>query len=102
MLPKFFVVGAQKAGTTTLHNLLASHPEIYLPRQKETKFFVADERYAEGLSHYETQYFAEWDGESAVGEVDPDYMYFPQALERMAVNLDLREIRFIFLLRNPV
>lgn len=102
MLPNFFVVGAQKAGTTTLHNLLQSHPEIYLPEQKETKFFVDDTRYAMGIEHYEREYFSGWKNEPAIGEVDPDYMYFPQALERMNRDMDLSATKFIFLLRNPV
>ena len=37
MLPTFFVVGTQKAGTTALHHYLLGHPDIYLPEQKETK-----------------------------------------------------------------
>ncbi|BCO32016.1 hypothetical protein TspCOW1_21190 [Thiohalobacter sp. COW1] len=102
MLPNFFVVGAQKAGTTTLHNLLQAHPEIYLPEQKETKFFVDDARYALGIKHYEREYFSEWKNEPAIGEVDPDYMYFPHALERMNRDMDLSATKFIFLLRNPV
>jgi hypothetical protein len=102
MLPNFLVVGAQKAGTTSLHNYLCSHPDIYLPRIKETKFFVADERFAKGLHCYEADHFSAWHGEQAIGEIDPDYMYFDQALERMVVNLDLRTMKFIFVLRNPV
>ena len=84
MLPNFLVVGAQKAATTSLHNYLAVHPDIYLPAQKETKFFVDDERYMRGIDYYEREHFSGWKGESAVGEVDPDYMYFEQALGRLA------------------
>ena len=32
--PSFFVVGAQKAGTTTFQKLFSKHPEIYLPKKK--------------------------------------------------------------------
>ena len=102
MLPNFFVVGAQKAGTTSLHNYLCSHPDIFLPTMKETKFFADDERYIKGLSYYLSEHFSTWHGEKAVGEIDPDYMYFEQVLERMDVNLDLRATKFIFVLRNPV
>ena len=102
MLPNFFVVGTQKAGTTSLHNYLSCHPEIYLPAQKETKFFVDDEQYAKGISYYETEFFSGWDGEKAVGEIDPDYIYFEQALDRMRQHLNLEAMKFIFLLRNPI
>jgi hypothetical protein len=33
------IIGAQKAGTTALSNMLSSHPEIYMPKQKEMNFF---------------------------------------------------------------
>ena len=102
MLPNFLVVGAQKAGTTSLHHYLFNHPDIYLPGQKETKFFVIDERYEKGLQHYEQEYFGGRNSEAAVGEVDPDYMYFHCALERMQKDLDLSSIKLIFVFRNPV
>lgn len=38
-LPKIFIVGAAKSGTTTLANLLSNHPRIYIPR-KEPGFFA--------------------------------------------------------------
>jgi Sulfotransferase domain len=102
MLPNFFVVGAQKAGTTSLHNYLYTHPEIYLPAMKETKFFVDDERYIKGISYYQAEHFSACDGKKAIGEIDPDYMYFEQALDRMASHLDLQKTKFIFVLRNPI
>lgn len=102
MLPNCFVVGAQKTGTTSLHQYLTTHPDIYLPTQKESKFFVFDERYNKGLKYYEQEYFSGWKGESVVGEVDPDYMYIPQALERIAKDLGVSKLKFIFIFRNPV
>lgn len=102
MLPNFFVVGAQKAGTTSLHKYLSAHPDIYLPAQKETKFFARPDRYAQGIEEYERRYFSGCSGESAVGEVDPDYMFYEEALDRMGKHLDLGKVKFIFLLRNPV
>ena len=102
MLPGFFVVGAQKCGTTSLHSYLRAHPDIYLPRQKETKFFIDNARFAKGLDFYRQEWFSEWHGEKAIGEVDPDYMYFDCALERMAESLDLNSTRFIFIFREPV
>lgn len=38
--PNLFVVGAMKAGTTTVHQVLAAHPEIFMSRVKEPKFFA--------------------------------------------------------------
>lgn len=37
--PDFFIVGAAKAGTSSLHNYLSQHPEIFMPDLKEPHFF---------------------------------------------------------------
>jgi len=71
MLPNFLCVGAQKAGTTTLYEILKQHPDIFLPKKiKETKFFVFEEKYQKGKAWYESAFFSEWKNEHAVGEVD--------------------------------
>ena len=52
-VPNFLCVGAQKAGTTTLYEILKQHPDIFLPQQvKETKFFVYEEKFQKGLAFY--------------------------------------------------
>jgi len=102
MLPNFFIVGAQKAATTSLHNYLIGHPDIYLPEKKETKFFIRDRLYRLGINYYHDEYFSDWESQRAVGEVDPDYMYYKCALDNIETHLDLKNIKFIFILRNPV
>lgn len=102
MLPNFFIVGAQKCGTTSLHSYLESHPELYLPPGKETKFFVDDARYVKGVQYYQDHWFAGAMSGQLIGEVDPDYMYFEVVLERMAEVLDLKKTKFIFVFREPV
>jgi hypothetical protein len=101
MLPNFFVIGAQKSGTTALHHYLICHPDIYLPEGKETKFFADDSRFARGLEHYEKTHFSGWGAGKAVGEIDPDYMFFDNAMKRIADCLDISKIKFVMLLRNP-
>jgi len=100
MLPNFFVVGAQKSATTSLHFYLAGHPDIFLPKEKESKFFVNDERYILGIKYYENNYFCDWNGQKIVGEVDPDYMYFEVAVERILKHFDMNRLQFIFIFRN--
>jgi len=102
MLPNFFVVGAQKCGTTSLHSYLAAHPAIYLPEGKETKFFADDTRYAKGIEYYQQHWFSRIKAGQLVGEVDPDYMYFDAALDRMADTLDIKSTKFLFVFREPV
>ena len=39
MYPDFLVVGAQKAGTTWLYRSLRTHPQVWMPREKELHYF---------------------------------------------------------------
>jgi hypothetical protein len=43
-LPNFFIVGAPKAGTTSLHYYLDQHPQVYMSAIKEPHFFAAEIR----------------------------------------------------------
>lgn len=38
--PEVFLIGAQKAGTTTLAYLLSQHPNICVAKNKEPHFFL--------------------------------------------------------------
>jgi hypothetical protein len=51
-LPNFFIVGAPKAGTTSLYNYLDQHPQVYMSPIKEPNFFSTEiriERFAPDL-----------------------------------------------------
>ena len=98
-LPDFFVVGAQKAGTTTLHDWLTQQPDACLPAIKETHFFSHDDRYAYGIEWYLRQ-FSACDEHAIVGEIDPEYMFFKDAPRR--IRTWVKSPRIIFLLRNPL
>lgn len=101
-LPNFLCVGAQKAGTTTLYEILKQHPDIFLPRKiKETKFFVYDEKFAKGIQWYEKEFFSEWKNQKAVGEVDPAMMYEEKSAQRIFDSLGTN-VKLIFIFRNPV
>ncbi len=97
---RLFCVGAQKAGTTTLHDTLAGHPDIYLPAQKETHFFARDERFARGVDYYHAEYFADVRPDQLAGEVDPEYLYFPDAGGRIRDYAP--DAHIVVLLRDPV
>jgi hypothetical protein len=99
-LPSFFVVGAQKAGTTTLHDWLALQPGVSLPTIKETHFFSEEEKFVKGLPWY-SQWYRPIPMDSIVGEIDPEYMFFPEALNRIRRTIK-GSVRFLFLLRNPL
>jgi hypothetical protein len=96
-LPRFLGIGAQKAGTTTLHTLLAAHPQVYLPPVKEVHFFSL--HYAQGAAWY-TQQFAAAVPDQSCGEITPYYLFHPQAPRRIRALLP--SVRLIALLRDPV
>lgn len=95
----FLVVGAQKAGTTSVHDWLAAHPGIALPVHKETRFFADPERFAKGAGWYRAQ-FPRSTGGKVIGEVDPEYLYRPGAAANIRALSDAE--RFVILLRHPL
>lgn len=100
LVPDFFVLGAQKAGTTALHDWLVQQPDICLPTIKETHYFSHDDRYRLGLDWYQRQFPANCPPDTVRGEVDPEYMFYGRAAERIRV-LNPNP-KFIFLLRQPL
>jgi len=98
-LPSFFVVGAQKAGTTSLHNWLVQQPDICLPKLKETQFFTFDRLYRRGLDWYLMQ-FPETVETKLTGEICPDYMFFPEAGHRIKRSIEAPKLVFLF--RHPI
>lgn len=72
-LPNFFVLGAARAGSTTLHHMLSEHPSIFMPRKKkELHYFDNDMVYRQDLSGYHENFLG-YSGQAAVGEVTPLY-----------------------------
>jgi hypothetical protein len=76
--PSFFVVGAQKAGTTTIHQWLSRQPDVCLPAIKETHFFSHRDRFEKGTAWYLAQF--EGGGTDRIrGEIDPDYAFIEES-----------------------
>jgi len=96
----FLILGAQKSGTTTFHQILSKHPHICLPGCKETYFFVVDEYFEKGLDSY-LDHFSKCDGKRVRGEVCPAYIYWDYVPQRIRDLLGT-EMKLIFVLRNPV
>lgn len=98
--PSFFVIGAQKAGTTTLHDWLSQHPQICLPKIKETHFFSETERYQRGFEWYAAQFSKKKNPCCIFGEVDPDYLFFSEVETR--IQQVAESPKFIVILREPL
>jgi hypothetical protein len=113
-LPDFFVIGVPKAGTTALHVALARHPQLFLSRVKEPKFFMCDgppptrggpgdaKSFRERIWRRE-EYEALFDDAPAGtlrGESTPFYLYDRDAQRRL--HDAVPAARLIALLRDPV
>ena len=92
-----FVIGAQKSGTTTIHELLSAHSDISLPSIKETHFFSDDKVYHKGLDWYLSQFDRT---KNIFCEVDPSYLFYKQAYCRIKENLS--NSKFIVIFRKPL
>lgn len=100
-LPTFLGIGVQRGGSTWLHTLLTSHPDVYLPtRRKEVRFFDRD--YQRGLKWYETFFPPpeQADRYQAIGEISPQYYQCEECPERIFAALP--ESKLIIMLRHPV
>ena len=114
-MPTFIIVGATKAGTTSLYHYLKQHPDIYMSPVKETKFFTVEEGtiprengpegWRVGASHVKTleayrALFEPAGDEHARGEASPQYLYYPEVPRR--IHKHVPEAEIIAVLRNPV
>jgi len=99
--PDFICVGAAKAGTTTLHDLLVQHPDIFVPRFKEAHFFDVDDNYRQGLDWYRDTIFGDYKRETIKGEITPSYLYFEDVPARIHETVGT-EVKLVFMFRHPV
>lgn len=118
-LPNFFIVGAAKAGTSSLAAYLGQHPDIFIPYLKEPNYFALSGRQAmpngpaspevmqallynwseTDLTAY-TDLFAGSGRHRARGEASVRYLYFPDAPANIAHAIPVA--RIVAVLREPV
>ena len=100
-MPDFVLLGAMKAGSTTLFRRLEQHPEVLAGGAKEPNFFSREENYAKGLEWYRSVLADGSDGlrgEASVEYADPDLT--PLVMSRLrATNPD---VRLLLVVRHPV
>lgn len=104
MTPHFLIIGAMKAGTTTLHRDLVGHPDLFLPEDKEPETLV---RFGDDSSAIEGDYrslFASAKPHQMRGEASTAYTKQPDhehVAERAARNCG-RSLKLVYLERDPV
>ena len=113
-LPNFLIIGAGRAGTTSLHHYLRQHPEVFMPERKEPSYFAwADGALPSGVpgtdwlretvvtsrTAYEAM-FADARGARAIGEASPAYLASSDAPARIQATIP--DARLVAILRDPV
>lgn len=96
-LPDFLCLGTYRAGTTWLHKVLESHPQICLPIEKELMFF--SHQFEAGLDWY-ASCFAHRPEARIRGEICPTYLSSREASARIYAALP--NAKLIVILRRPV
>lgn len=98
--PDLYIVGTQKGGSTSLHYLLQSHKNIYLPESpQELHFFDIESNFTKGndwfLSHFSAA------PENAIwAQTSPLYMYLSKVPKR--IHATNSQAKFVFIIRNPI
>jgi hypothetical protein len=96
----FLVIGAQKSGTSSLHEWLIQIPEISLPEIKETHFFSDSNLHKLGIDWYLQQFTKKEASKTKTGEIDPDYLFSETAPLLIKKLTDIN--KFIIILRQPL
>lgn len=116
-IPSFFIIGAQKAGTSWLWRMLDQHPGTSLPEKKEIHYFGSSEIYAKGGEWYYS-HFDKLDPNKVIGEASTTYFYDRMPYwynESVQIEYDdslplipklitdeFPDMKFIVVLRDPV
>ncbi len=101
-LPNFITIGGMNCGTTSLHEYLKLHPDIYMSTPKEPSFFLEGKGHTwkRGLNWYKGLF----DGSFRVrGESTANYTKFPAykgAPER--IRRIVPDVKLVYLVRNPI
>lgn len=104
--PDFVIIGAQRAGTTSLFRDLRRHPQVIPPLTKEIHYF--DYHHDRGEAWYRAHFptrarradLRRDAGIAITGEATPNYLFHPHA--PLWARHELASCRMIVLLRDPV
>ncbi|RBI66254.1 hypothetical protein DQ400_14480 [Vreelandella sulfidaeris] len=98
----FMIIGAQKCGTTTLFDILNSHPSVNGCRPKEPHFFSSSKNWKNELQKYHNHFSKEEDMLHL--EASTTYTFYP--LRNLRIWKDIYDYnpntKFIYLVRRPI
>lgn len=96
-----YLVGAQKAGTTTLFNWISQHPKISGPKSmKDYPFFVFKDSFKKGMEWFKSQFNLK----SNINYILHGYVGYLYFTQRFIDNITEKNFKgkYIVILRNPV
>ncbi len=102
-LPNFLLIGAMKAGTTSLYHYLQSHPQVGMPKYKAPEFFAEESNWHRGVDWYRRQFASVGPEVVAIGEVSNVYTKYPRFQgipQRIATHIPAA--RLIYVVRDPI
>jgi hypothetical protein len=103
--PNFFIVGVAKAGTTSLHNWLKEHPQVYMSPVKEPTFFARDlavrHRVIVKDQDEYLHLFSRARGYKAIGEASIEYFRYADPVAKRIKQM-IPHAKIIILLRDPI
>lgn len=100
--PDFLIIGAAKAATTALSNMLDQHPQAGIIQGKEPHFFSMDPVYARGWPWYQSG-FQRCRGKSVLGDASTSYSrirYHPHTVARILHHVP--NVKIIYMVRHPL
>jgi len=101
-LPNAIIIGAQKAGTTSLFDWISQHPDVFGEMSmKDFPFFVNDNFYSKGLNWF-SKAFKNWNNEKIILHGYVNYIYFSKIASHRIYNDLGKNTKLIVVLRNPV
>lgn len=100
--PNLFLVGSMKCGTTSLHNMLAAHPAIFMCQNPKEPAWFAGGNSGKNLGWYLERFAAATD-ERFVGESSTDYTKAPRlGVVAAKIQAFAPEARILYIIRDPV
>lgn len=115
--PDFLIVGAAKSGTSSLHNYLQRHPDIYMPEKRKELYFwhaatnenrsiieyAGEDGVPLSINDYLSFYSMSEPGQ-ITGEACPSYLFFHHhVLENLKRYHDKwKDVKIVIILREPV
>jgi hypothetical protein len=94
----FAVVGAARSASTSLHNYLSQHPQIFMPAAKELGYFITG--HTARSAHSLPKYYVNVRPGQVVGLSQANMLYFAHAPQRIYEHN--QKAKLVAILRNPI